>query len=198
MLGNPEAAGTRRVDVLLGAVGVNDLGFSGRLDRCARFYRSCKGDESIYPLLDALPAKYKKLDQAVSANLNVDRTYMVGYPARLFTNSNDKHDVCEAFTNKGFGMTDGDASWLSRRGEDLNGHIANAVNAHNAQTTVNPWTFIPLTDLFRKHGYCAGGQRWFRHYHESFQVQFDTNGTAHPNRLGHKAAASIVRANVPR
>ena len=83
-----------------------------------------------------------------------------------------------------------------RRGDDLNRTLRTAASA-------NGWTFVrDVRDTFRGHGYCADADHtWFRSLSGSKKLQGDEHGTAHPNRAGHAAMASLagpaVRASRP-
>jgi hypothetical protein len=197
MLGEPLVPETRSVDVLLATAGINDMGTgAGDLLRgCAILGGKCQHDLSndIAGLRDS----YDQLELAISANIRLGHAYFAGYPARIFTNAADQFSGCGFFN-----MTPADARWIYRTVESINGQTAKAAERLG-------WTFMPVTELFRNHGYCADhappgvrpGTPWFRPYLATRLIQGDDHGTAHPNQGGHeetaRAASRIVRTDVP-
>jgi hypothetical protein len=180
-LGAPNAAGTRRVDVLLVSGGVNDLGFSDILEDCAlSVLSSCI--RSLSDAMSTLAGKYDRLGAAIDTNLRVSSTVIADYPARIFTDDDDHYDGCGAFR-----FVDHDeARWIGDMGAILDLKIAAAAGR-------NDWTSVPVTDSFRGHGYCAD-DTWFRSWSGSQAVQGDHDGTAHPLSHGHVKVAELVRA----
>jgi hypothetical protein len=185
MLGSPVSARTRPVDVLLGSVGINELGVAEVLGRCSikHPFTPCKQD--LERKLAGLSHQYDDLELALSARLRVAHTYLAGYPARLFGDSDGGHTTC----NKEFGfLTEAGARWITRQVRRLNDRLSRAGDRHG-------WTVVPTEARFATHGYCAD-DRWFVQYEESLDNQRNENGTAHPNNRGHRETMNLVRAQV--
>ena len=211
VIGDPTLPGTRPVTVLLGATGINTIAVAGSLINCVAdsivdfglealdVWFECR--EDLSGLISTLPRLYDGLELAISANLRVAQTHLIGYPARIMTNASDAYPkqvtgllcrhlvacVADALTCGTFANTTvADKQWLTRTAESINSRL-------RAAGSRNGWTITPTLDLFRGKGYCArSGVTWFRGLAGSLALQGDTNGTAHPNRKGHKAAAEAV------
>ncbi len=196
-IGDPTAQTTRGVDALLVTAGINDLGFSSLLDACAHSFSGvppkdtdCTRSQAANRTqenLKALPARYDRLDSAIGTSVRAARTYLLELPARLFTDSDDRHTGCGAFA---VGMRSYEAHWISDRGDELNAVMRAA--AHR-----NAWTYIGgangVRDTFRGHGYCADDDdTWFRSYTGSKKLQGNDRGTAHPNPEGHRMIAKVA------
>lgn len=186
LLGAPTAPSTRPVDVLLGTAGINALGVGGILEDCSvagGLVTTCRRDLSR-PLA-SLPELYKTLELKMSHQVRIGHAYFSEYPQRVFTNASDAIETCGVFRRMGTA----DAEWVERSVRSVDRHLRAAGARHG-------WTVVGTTDLFRRHGYCAGSQTWFRDWTSSTNRQGDTNGTAHPNLQGHRATADAVRAAV--
>jgi lysophospholipase L1-like esterase len=187
-LGDPTVRTTRRVDALLVTIGINDLGFSSLLDSCAHsFTNDCTTTPSstyTRKKLRELPGRYDRLDSAIGTSVRASRVYLAELPARLFTDSNDRHGGCGAFEA---GMRSDEAHWISDRGDELNSVMRSASQR-------NGWAYISgIRDKFRGHGYCADDDdTWFRSYTGSKKLQGNDRGTAHPNPDGHRAIADVA------
>lgn len=181
-LGDPLVSTTRTVDVLFAAVGANDMGASSILKGCALPHINCRVD--LGAKFTALGKAYEDLELAASANLRIAKSYLPGYPSRVFTNTADKHHTCGAFS----AMTDGEASWFSQQG-------ATMLSILRTAAATNEWSVTPTTDLFRGHGYCAT-PTWFRALSTSELTQGNVDGSAHPNRFGQAHTATAMAAAV--
>ncbi len=185
-LGDPLSPTTRPVDVLLGAVGVNDMaeGAGSVLGNCAvGSAGDCRQDLSAD--VAGLAASYDRLELAMSAKLRLRRAYFLGYPSRIFTDAEDEIATCGAFSV----MSRAEALWLTGTVDEINREIA-------LSSLRNGWSMAATKDLFRTHGYCAdqspGGVEWFRGWSNAG----DRSGVAHPNFQGQRATAAHVAARV--
>lgn len=86
------------------------------------------------------------------------------------------------------GVTADEMAWLdgtATRG--INRAVADAAAAHG-------WTYVDgIHDGYAPHGYCAEGH-WVVRVHETFLMQGDEKGTAHPNLAGHPFNAGAILA----
>lgn len=193
-LGDPRNPSTRPVNVLLGAVGMNELGVSDILIEC-----SLKGGLGVHKCrrdpsgpLSRLSLRYEQLELALAANVRLGSAYFIGYPARIFTDALDHFARCGVFSR----MALGDPPWVAETVTSLNGRLSTAADKYG-------WGFVPTTNMFRRHGYCAdvappgtNGITWFRDRTSSINQQGNNDGTAHPNLQGHRAAGAAFAAVV--
>jgi hypothetical protein len=208
-LGDPLDPATRPVNLLVGAVGINEMGGTGVADvllACVNLGEvlqrfpsvavadllvdldtDCKQDLSGD--IGRLGGLYDELELAASARLKLGHMHVIGYPARVFTNSDDDFESCGVFD----GMDGSETRWVTDSVNEINREIALAALR-------NQWSFTATRDIFRRHGYCAGGhpafQPWFHGPFASYRRQGDINGTIHPTKSGHRATARRVRATV--
>ena len=197
-LGDPLNPTTRPVNLLVVAVGINEMGGSGVADvlmacvnlsvasRLVGLDVDCKQDLSgdVARLSDL----YDEVEVAASARLKLGRMHVIGYPARFFTNSNNDFTSCGVFS----GMDGSETRWVTDTVNEVNREIALA-------SLRNGWSFTATADIFARHGYCADHpafQRWFHTPSESYWRQGDINGTIHPTKSGHRATAKRVRRTV--
>jgi hypothetical protein len=202
VIGDPSLSKTRHVDVLFVSLGANDVGLSTILRECAKPGLAepgenpivdvrCSSGDRLGPFVDSrlrlLAPAYDRLDVAISTHMRTASVIISEYPAYLFTNSDMHYGGCGVF-----GFIDGkEAKWLTEKGLELNGAISKAAKR-------NGWIYVDgLARQFRGHGYCAGAT-WFRGFTESHNVQGDELGTAHPNIVGHRETAVLLRRAIPR
>jgi hypothetical protein len=187
-LGLPLQSPTRAIDALLISIGVNNMHFSDLLTSCAESVgNDCTKGSVAYSVnggLLGLPLRYQELDSRIRHTVRAPSIFIAEYPSRVFTNSDDRHGGCGIFNA---GMNSDEAHWISDRGDSLNEAIRTAADLYG-------WTYIGgIRDAFRGHGYCADDDdTWFRSYSGSQTLQADENGTAHPNRDGHRTVAEIA------
>ena len=187
-LGLPGRSPTRAVDALLISAGVNNMHFSDLLTSCAESVgNDCTKGSVAYSVnggLLGLPLRYQELDSRIRHTVRTPSVFVAEYPSRVFTNGEDRHGGCGVFEA---GMNSDEAHWISDRGDGLNAAIAAAADLYG-------WTYIGgVRDAFRGHGYCADDDdTWFRSWSGSQKLQSDENGTAHPNRDGHRAVAALA------
>lgn len=196
--------GGRKIDALLISAGINDLHFSDIIERCAsNWHGGTNSDEcvragGISSQLKGLPAKYEALARALRTRLPDTReVYLNDYPANPF-----KGGACGSLNFNGVGIGSGEAEEMHTWGIALDSKIVKATTAFRSD--LYRWNFVPdLSTPFDSHPYCAGfnrylpapdaGPSWFRTYEQSFLIQGDKYGTAHPNALGHRAYADLLR-----
>jgi GDSL-like lipase/acylhydrolase family protein len=187
-LGLPGRSPTRAVDALLISAGVNNMHFSDLLTSCAESVgNDCTEGSVAYSVnggLLGLPLRYQELDSRIRHTVRAPSVFVAEYPSRVFTNGDDRHGGCGIFEA---GMNSDEAHWISDRGDGLNAAIGAAADLYG-------WTYIGgVRDAFRGHGYCADDDdTWFRSWSGSQKLQADENGTAHPNRDGHRAVAALA------
>ena len=188
LLGDPLAPATRPVNVLLGHAGINDLGggAGSLLERCSLLQPNRPCVQDLHTDLAAVSREYNRLDAALQAEIKYGAAYFGGYPARLF-----EHGLNTGCG--GFRLRPSSVQWVIDTVEDLNRRAGAAARRYG-------WGFTSVTELFRHHGYCDGGNRWINTNTDSKRRQGDKYGTAHPNTRGHmrtaKLIASRVRTNV--
>jgi hypothetical protein len=204
-LGDPLAPTTREVNLLLGSFGINEMGgakgVSTVLGACVNITELAVLFVTRIPPFDCeqdlsgdiarLKELYDTIELATSARLKLGHVHVIGYPARVFTNSADQFEGCGVFS----GMDGSETRWIT---DSLNG-----IDREVAQAALsNGWSFTATTDIFRHHGYCADdlpapfSGSWFHTPFESYHRQGNRNGTIHPTKSGHRATAQRVRKNV--
>ena len=208
-LGNPLAASTRTVNLLLASTGINELGGNGIADvLIACLPRSeivralallanpalalnafllelqvdCKQDLSGD--VARLPELYDTVELAASARLKLGRMHVISYPARVFTDEEGDVGGCGAFGD----IDDDEARWVTATVNALDRQVAQAALRHG-------WGFTATTGIFGGHGYCSD-ESWFHTPRASVVRQGDVHGTIHPTKSGQRATATRVRASV--
>ena len=201
------SVGLRRIDALLIYVGVDDMGVSSTLENLVA------GDSPIFGQGDAgqarkdaedtanqnlalLPQKFVDLKDALAA-LNVGQVYVTEYPSALFEDAKGvPAHGCELFSGPQLDLSRLDAEFVTSLAHQLNLALAAAAKEHN-------WIYVDGIEAAfhnqdgRGHGYCTpSGQRFFVQCSESLVSQGDTNGSIHPNDLGHAAVGRAVAASV--
>lgn len=194
--------GQRQIDALLIYVGADDMHVAHTLESLVT------GDAPILGQNDATQARKDataagkanlaalggKLDQLATAlkSLNVSQVYLTEYPTGLFDdkNGNPAHG-CEVFSGPDLNLSVQDATLVKNLAQQLNAELATAANRHN-------WIYVGGIDqAFNGHGYCTSGdRRYFIQCAESLVTQGDTDGTIHPNYLGHETIGRIVAQTV--
>ena len=193
--------GHRRIDALLIYIGIDDIGVASTLTNLVQ------GDNAILGQGDATQARLKARDAATAflaklparfdvlatalAVLNVGQVYLTEYPTGLF---DDIHGApvrgCEVFSGPQLDLSLRDAELVKELAEKLNKAISEAADKHH-------WIYVTgIAAAFRGHGYCTpDGHRYFWQCSESLVTQGDTEGTVHPNDLGHRAIGQAVAAS---
>jgi hypothetical protein len=185
VLGSPLDPGTRSVDVLLANVGINALPVGRILEECSLAHPFTHCRRNVSSLLAKLPALYDRLELGLTRNVRLGAAYFVGYPARIFTDSDDDYADCGVFAVMD---TPEDDQWIDEQVSRINTRLAEAAARHS-------WSVVQTRDLFRRHGYCAD-ETWFRSRESSQHGQGNDMGTAHPNLQGHRQTARHVLPTV--
>ncbi len=211
---NPVKSQCRQIDALLLTAGGNDAGFGAAAVDCAVPGTDCSTNASftqaITKQVAVVPNNLTTLNTSIRNGLNVKSVYVTEYPdpthdetgklcssirfphaiddivnqtpgyfkrefEKLVVNiegllGNDEHDA----------VIPGDAvKWLhDKLLEPLNSDMATAASA-------NHW--IPVTGIasdFQTHGYCSKNT-WIVQYPDSVHNQLNSDGTLHPNAMGH-------------
>jgi hypothetical protein len=198
----------RRIDALLIYIGINDMRISGTLKDLLKGDNALVGNgddtanrEAIKTRADAalseLPAKFQQLRDAIDARLNVRHVYLCEYPGGLFDDRNAVvQQGCGVFESDfDLDLTRRDAELVQALAHELNGRIKDAANEHG-------WFYVTnIENKFRGRGYCTTVDegRWFVQAEESLGTQGDTEGTVHPNAIGHlhigKQVAAMLKLN---
>ena len=191
LLGDPRDPTTRPVDVLLGTVGLNAIPVGKILEECSIRHPFTHCRRNLGSQLATLPQLYDQLELGLSRNIRIGQAYFVGYPARIFTDTDDNYADCGVFT----GMdTPEDDRWIDEQVTAVNTHLVQAARRHGW------WRITSTKNLFRHHGYCAD-TTWFRSRQSSQNGQGNNMGTAHPNLQGQRETAryvrQFVRTNIP-
>lgn len=171
--------GQRPIDALLLTAGVNDLHFSDVVRGCATNFephgsgRDCVVD-AVDGGLNVVDGRYDRLARALRDRLNVSEVYATDYPANPFDGGG-----CGLLGVPGFGIKVSEAQMMAYYGRKLNFEIRLAALR-------NGWNFLPgMTTGFDGHAYCDSPSNLVR-LEGSLARQANVDGTAHPNRLGHR------------
>jgi GDSL-like Lipase/Acylhydrolase family len=179
----------RRIDALLLAIGINDLGFSDIVKACATNLTG--GDSCVYgdpdtgveSKLNDLGDKYDWLATALKS-LNVAETYLTDYPAAPFGKDSGG---CGLLGFPYLGISGDEAAAMYDAGQRLNSTIHAAANR-------NGWNYMEgMTQASLGRDYCKpSDHRYFIRLEESFAHQGTVHGTSHPNPSGHEALGSLL------
>jgi hypothetical protein len=193
--------GTRQIDALLIYIGVNDMGVAASLKELVagdspilgsgdptqtRLRVKAEGERK----LAELPSKFRDLADALKV-LNVRQVYLTEYPTGLFDDKNGNDAAgCGLFSGPQLNLSRRDAELIKDLAEQLNKVLKNAAKEHG-------WVYVSgVATAFKGHGYCTGGRRYFVQAEESLVLQGDTEGTIHPNPVGHTKVAALVAKSV--
>jgi hypothetical protein len=194
--------GARRINALLISIGANDIGAVNTLKNLVAGDAPVLGqndatqarhdaEAAALAKLAALPAKFDDLAAALTV-LNIGQIYLTEYPTTMFddVNGNPAHG-CEVFSGPQLNLSIRDADLVKSLASQLNNALADAAAKHH-------WIYINGIDQrFHGRGYCTpDGERYFVQCVESLLMQGDTEGTIHPNDLGHKAIGEAVAIHV--
>ncbi len=194
----------RPVDHMVMSVGINDLGFSGLMMKCAFQFdgESCiqdPGEQHVANNLASLDLEYDALDAAIKAQLGfVQKVHLIEYPGtNLFRNDHNDLEACEDLD--GWFKDDGaivsgpthlrlaEMEWLVTIGARL-------MDTGRQNAEQFSWHYISGIDsAFTARGYCTpGGQRYFNKHQESLFKQSNKMGMLHPNNDGYAAMGKII------
>ena len=186
MIGSGSIRHQRPVDVLLLAIGINDLDFSGIITSCATpTVSDCVHGSGIDAKLSQLPHKFSLLNQALlTKTLNIGEIYVTDYPRDVF-----KGGGCGLLDLLGEGIDANEGDVMSGYGGMLNAQIEFAARAYG-------WNYInKVSGAFANNPYCSS-QPYFRHFETSWVTQGNEKGTAHPSINGQNTIAELLRSAV--
>ena len=218
-----ERVPVRHIDALLLNVGADDIGFGSLVKGCAAL-EGCqhrvvddrypdseinywiRDIQNVGARLAELPQKYAQLNNYITQNFSVSKTYITEY----FDPTRDEHgnfcspalpntkeyarkaagdawlliDITDALYSKldYDGLTRGELEWAYPKViVPLNEAVREAARANN-------WVHISgLQEAFKYHGVCAGSDKWVVGLRASYDTQGDLEGTMHPNFFGQTA-----------
>lgn len=219
----------RELDVLSISVGGNDVGFAKVVETCMHpFKGNCHTDNELKSLVAngdpndsrvvgfaGLEQKLRAMKTAIDSQLKPRKVIFFGYPNPL---RDRKGSLCNRY-DENFAIFTLNGSTFNPGPGALGFHIGAATEHLNAEeaawveseliTKMNNkrrdlaeefgWTFIDPTEMTRRHGFCASGNRaWFNTPKTSYNRQGDFNGTAHPNREGFKVYEAFLMRELTR
>ena len=188
-----DLVGERRIDALLLAVGVNDLGFASIVKSCAKSWNGSHGQGDPDCVYDSgasrkltpggtIDRSYAELGAALRESLDVGEVYVTDYPAEPFGRS---RGGCGLLAIPGFGIAPREAEAMSSVGLQLYWAVGRAAAAQG-------WNWVPgMTDAFDGHDYCASDP-YLVHLEPSLFEQGTIDGAVHPTRSGHAAFANLL------
>ncbi len=185
----------RRIDALLIAIGVNDLGITDTVTDLVRndvFFlggddaaeRKKIADKVDKKLNQETPGRFESLKSAIDSQLRPRQVFITEYPAGLFTKLDENHQVkdggpCGAFSGPDLDLDVEDGRTLRRLARGLNALIRVKADKFG-------WHYVGgIEHAFNGHGYCAS-QPYFVSAEESCLNQGDFEGMIHPNKKGHE------------
>ena len=187
----------RRVDALLMAIGVNDLGFAGIVQSCAMNWNGahasgnpdCVYDAGVSPKLEPggeLEQSYARLGSALRDSLDVAEVYITDYPAAPFGQS---RGGCGLLGIPGFGIAPREAQAMYTAGLQLYWAVGRAAADQG-------WNWVPgMTAAFEGHDYCAADPRLVQ-LETSLLEQGTIHGAVHPTRAGQAALGDLLQRSV--
>lgn len=185
--------GSRRIDALLVAAGVNDLKFGDIIERCAtnrvlpwNDATNCVTKGGIATQLSSLRGSYAGLEKAIRTKLNAPRVYLTDYPAQVF-----QHGACGLLNYAGHGVSRDEGQAMTLWGRRLN------IEVKAAAARYVSWHLVGgFEQRFAAHYYSCNSQSWFVTLERSLGRQGDKEGTAHPNRTGQAVYGQVLAARI--
>lgn len=182
-----ETVNGRPIDALLISIGGNDANFADLVLRAIRL-KHCDRDAATNKVLkdglDALAGRYAELAQRINTSLRVSKVFITEYPDIVRDEDGDFCDHHPDIPDLLHGINAEEAQWAA---EKVVGPLNELVKA---AAELHQWIYVGgIASEFRTHGYCADDKRWARTFNDSWKVQGDQFGTAHPNAEGHAAYA---------
>lgn len=198
--------GERTIDALLISIGVNDLGFSDRIEGLLLGDIADAGDNKERDeMLRSLPGDLRKINANLGRlnrelrrkKFGVNEIYLAEYPNALF---DDKDRFDRVFVTGGCGLfeTKFDADISDKDARAIK-EVAGRLNSTNQGASRRMgWNWIGgITKGFEGHGYCSGSS-FFVFAETSCEKQGDFKGMLHPNSKGHKVYRNeIFKALIP-
>jgi len=184
-----DAAKGRPIDALLISIGGNDVNFGALVLKAIRL-RHAETDAGTAKLvregLNVLQQRYADVGQRLRT-MNVTKVFITEYPVIVRNQKKNPCDHSPKFPDLLNGISKAEAEWAERSViRPLNDKVREAAAL---------WGWVYVTGIADKfsgedpetiaHGYCAEDERWVRTFNDSWKIQGNQNGTAHPNQLGH-------------
>lgn len=187
----------RPVDAVLVSIGINDVGFSGLVQRSILKASGEKRKQRIAGarnrVLNEYPANLDRLKQAIDRDLQARHVFITQYPVGIFQEIADGAEPCGVLGSVPLNPATGAGLDLDRAdARDLTeiGHLLNQVMRVKAEEF--GWTVVDgVVQAFTGHGYCARSP-YFVSAEESCLHQGDFEGMLHPNADGHAAVRDLV------
>jgi len=165
---------SRTIDALILTIGVNNANFHDIVKTCVVFESGgCTSALSTGETgLSKLGGELDLIRQRITAlGLHVKHLLITEYPANVVDGG------CAIHTGR-----------IDALGNRLNQTIRDAA-------TRNRWTYVGgIKSAFSGHSYCNSDGGWFRTWADSYNLQGDFDGTAHPNIQGQRAIAGRIVA----
>ena len=179
--------GKRDVDAILMSIGVNDLGFSGIVKRCAKRFEplggdgGCAYDNGTVGKLARLEGRLDEIGDALRGFEDAE-IYVTDYPAAPFGRDRGGCGVLGIWPT---GISGAEAGAMYQIGARLNWSLQSA-------SSRNGWNFVPgMTERFLDHHYCARAS-YFTSLESSVRQQGGIHGAVHPNLHGHGQLADLL------
>ena len=184
-----DAVNGRPIDALLISSGGNDLGFADLVLRAIRL-RHAETDRATANIvtrgLAGLAQRYADVAHRLST-LNIAKVFITEYPFIVRSENKKPCDHSPKFPDLLNGISKAEAEWAEHDViKPLNDQV-------KAAALLFGWVYVSSIaskfsgedpELFA-HGYCANGERWVNTFTDSWHIQGNQFGTAHPNSLGH-------------
>lgn len=184
-----DAARGRPIDALLISSGGNDVNFSTLVIRAIRL-RHAETDRETAGIvtrgLADLAKRYEDVARRLST-MNIAKVFITEYPVIVRNEKKNPCDHSPNFPDLLNGISKAEAEWAERDViKPLNDKVREAATQFG-------WVYVTgISSKFTgddpetiAHGYCANDERWVRTFNDSWHVQGNQLGTAHPNSLGH-------------
>jgi hypothetical protein len=179
----------RPIDALLISSGGNDLNFSTLVRRAIQL-RHAETDRVTAHMvttgLAELAKRYEEVARRLST-MTVAKVFITEYPVIVRDEKRTPCDHSPKFPDLLNGISKAESEWAERDViKPLNDKVKEAATL---------WGWVYVTGISSKfsgadpetiaHGYCANGERWVRTFNDSWHIQGNHLGTAHPNGFGH-------------
>lgn len=183
---------SRHPAVVLMSIGINDLGFSSIVRKCATNLTKAHAGNSdcVYGVKQirrltngTLRARYHRLAMALRKHAPGAEVYITDYPGDPF----DSRDACGLLDLPNVGISSLETQAIAAVGRRFAEEIRRA-------TGRNRWNYARgMTGRFKNRGYCRLGGRYLTKLEESLGAQGTPDGAVHPNRAGYKTMAGLLR-----
>jgi len=181
----------RQVDMILMAIGLNDF---GEVDGMSELiiaaanpappeFKNTHELQFAKDVLKNMQFRYLEVHEKIQHTLHCNNVALFQMPVQFMRNEKGE-------------LTDGCGYLIAMEDEDilrLEDLGKQFINKQKEVCAQYGWTYIDgISNLFSKHGYCAGDQSWFVHIGESSDTQGNHDGAVHPNKTGHQKIAELA------